>query len=369
MMKSDVMAWADGQPTGKLVSKETLNHRGLIELVTGLDVYQHTPEAYYRAYKALGIDIINRVPLKNAPAPTPPDTVRPLPGTPYNLAHLGVYDTAMRHTYAVSSVEEVWTLDVAALRYEDLVTPSPHPCAAAATAAPQAPTAPVRRYSPRPSTHLVTWPAEVLGRAHFMVAAALQPARFHKHFLLPCAAKSRAIVAKIAGASPSPFIFVHDDLASATGPMFRPDWYERYIFPHYPEIWEPAKRLDKKIIFVADGNMTAFLPRLVEAGVDGLMFETPATPLEAVIEHFGQPGRFFIGGISTGTLAYGTPEEVRRMVFDLAERARPYPGFALASGGGLHSGLPMENLAAYFDARAEIGATPADWRTHQTARP
>ena len=51
------------------------------------------------------------------------------------------------------------------------------------------------------------------------------------------------------------------------------------------------------------------------------------------------------------------------MVLDLYERAGDRPGFGLRCCGGLHGDMPLENLAAYFDARAEIGATPGDWRT------
>ena len=52
-----------------------------------------------------------------------------------------------------------------------------------------------------------------------------------------------------------------------------------------------------------------------------------------------------------------------RTDLDLYERAASYPGFCMASGGGLHGNVPLENLEAYFDARAEIGANPKDWRT------
>jgi hypothetical protein len=62
-MKQDVLNWAEGRPGDKLVSKETLNHPELVEMVSGLDVFRQTPEAYRRAYAALGIDIINRMPL------------------------------------------------------------------------------------------------------------------------------------------------------------------------------------------------------------------------------------------------------------------------------------------------------------------
>ncbi len=362
-MRNDVLAWAAGRPTTKLVTKETLNHAGLIELVSGLDVYRHTAEAYRRAYEALGIDIINRVPLENAPAPTPAGETRPHPTRPYRYAALGVYDTVMRHTYECADPEDVWALDVAGLRYDDLLTPVPHPYHADDIRARGAAIGEVGLYYPMLYTTLFMWAVETLGWEVFMVAAASEPERFHEHFLLPCVAKSQAIVAEMAHASDSPFVFVHDDLATAAGPVFRPAWYDRYIFPHYGEIWAEAKRLGKRVIFVADGDMTAFLGRLVEEGVDGLMFEAPATPLAAVIEHFGARGRFFIGGISTHTLTFGTPDEIRRMVYALCERAAVYPGFAMASGGGLHSNIPLANLEAYFDARAAVGATPPDWRT------
>jgi hypothetical protein len=362
-MKEDVLRWAAGRPGPKVISKETLNHRALIERVSGLDVYEHTQEAYTRAYRALGIDIVNRVPLENAPSPTPPGETRPVPGKPYNLAALGVYDTAMRHTYACPSPDEIWDLDMEPLEYADLFTPVPHLSVegpligrregALGTAG---------LYYPMLYTTLFMWAVEVLGWEVFLLAGAEDPKRFHDHFFAPCARKSAAIVTAMARTSDSPFVFVHDDLADARGPIFRPDWYNRWIFPHYPEIWAGAKALGRKVIFVADGNMTALLPRLIEAGADGFMFESPAQPLGPVIEHFGAPGKFMIGGAETALLTFGRPDQVRRMVLDLRARTRDCPGFAMATGGGLHDGIPMANLEAYFDARAEIGATPANWR-------
>lgn len=361
-MKRDAENWAKGSRGAKLVSKETLNHRGLIERVSGLDVYQQTPEAYRRAYEALGIDIVNRVPLTNAPAPTPPGETLPVPGRPYERGSLGVYDTVMRNAYLCPTPEDIWSLDMADLSYQDLLVPVPHPCAADDIRGREMALGDVGLYYPMLYTTLFMWPVELLGWEVFMLAAAMEPERFHEHFLLPCVARSTAIVTAMAEASDSPFVFVHDDLADARGPVFRPQWYDDCILPHYPEIWGRAKELGKKIIFVADGNMEAFLPQLLDAGVDGLMFENPATSLDAVIAHFGQPGRFMIGGIDTAKLSTGSPESVQAMVRAVHEKTRDCPGFAIASCGGLHDGIPLANLEAYFDARAEIGATPPDWR-------
>jgi len=364
-MKQDVLLWAQGRPSEKLVSKETLNHGGLIELVSGLDVYQATPEAFRRAYAALGIDIINRVPLHNAPPPTPPGQTRCHGTLPYRYGNLGVYDTAQRDTYVCTTPEEVWDLDVESLRYQDLWTPVPHPCRADDIRVREQAIGDIGLYYPMLYTTLFMWPVEFLGWETFMMAAAMEPDRFHEHFLVPCAAKSKTIVDEMVSASDSPFLFVHDDLANKDGPMFHPTWYDAYIFPHYPRIWAEAKRLGKKVIFVADGNMEAFLPQLVEAGVDGLMFENPATSLDAVKEHFGQPGRFLIGGIDTAKLTLGTSDEVRQMVLDVTKKMENCPGFAISSCGGLHENIPLVNFEAYFDARAEIDATPADWRVSQ----
>ncbi len=219
-------------------------------------------------------------------------------------------------------------------------------------------------YYPMLYTTLFMWAVEVLGWELFMLAASTHPEKFHQHFLVPCAEKSAEIVTQIARASSSPFVFVHDDLASATGPVFRPQWYDDWILPHYPQIWKTAKQLGKKIIFVGDGNLSVFLPLLVEAGVDGLMFESPATPMGQVIEHFGGAGMYFIGGISTRVLRFGTPQDVWDMVIGLHMLTRDCPGFALASGGGLHGDLPLENLIAYFDARVETNATPQNWKIY-----
>lgn len=361
-MKPDVIAWMNGEPTEKLVSKDTLNHRTLVELVSGLDAYGNTPEAYLRTYEACGIDIVNRVPLENAPAPTPPGEVRPHPAKPCNCGHLGIYDTLMRHTYPCRTPEEAWEFDTASLTY-DAVMNGGLPCNADDIRARETALGDVGAYYPMLYTTAFMWAVETFGWEIFMTAAALEGDRFFERFLKPCADKSAKIVTEMARTTTLPFIFTHDDLASASGPVFAPAWYDDYIFPLYDDIYREARRMGKRIVLVADGDMTAFLPKLVDAGFDGIMFETPATPVEPVIEHFGQPGRFFIGGIESAPLSFGKPDEIRNMVLDLHAKVRDCPGFAIASSGGLHDDIPLENLEAYFDARVQIGATPEDWRT------
>ena len=360
-MKNDVLNWSEGITPGKIISKETLNHPGLIELVSGLDVYRETPEAYRIAYEKLGIDLINQVPLENAPEPCRKDEIIRREDGKYRQ-YLGVFDSVTRHSFACRNSDEVWSHDMKNLTSEGIDAVRPYSGRGEEIKMRDDFIGDIGCFYPMLYTTLFMYPVEYLGWEVFMEAAYSEADRFHEHFLLPCVAQSVKSVETMARNSSCPFVFLHDDLASAAGPVFPPSWYDDYIFPHYPEIFASAKANGKKIMFVADGNMTAFLPRLIELGVDGFMCENPATPLDGVIEYFGAAGKFFIGGIETALLSFGTPAEIKNMVYRLIDRAGACPGFAMSSCGGLHGNIPIENLIAYFDARVDIGATPANWR-------
>ncbi|MFW6328272.1 MAG: hypothetical protein ACOC2F_08185, partial [Bacteroidota bacterium] len=231
-MKKDVINWCEGKSAGKIISKETLNHRELIEYVSGLNVYTRTREAYLRAYEALGIDIINRVPIENAPIPTPSGVIREHPYLPYNFSHLGVYDTVMRNKFPVDKYEKVYELQPENFNYSDLLVPVPHSCDSEDIFLRQKVLGDIGLYYPMLYTTLFMWGVEFLGYEFFSLASIAEADRFHKKFILPAVQKSKMIVEKIVSASESPFVFLHDDLASASGPIFPPEWYDEYIFPH-----------------------------------------------------------------------------------------------------------------------------------------
>jgi hypothetical protein len=357
-MLEDVLNWANGKAVDKVPSKETLNHRGLIELVSGLDVYRNTKEAYLLAYERLGIDIVNRVPLENA-ADNEGKTIRH-PCKHYVFNRLGVYDTAFRYKYLCEQPEDIWEIDAEALEYDDLITPVPHCLSEEDIKRRQEAVGDIASYYPMLYTTLFMWAVEFFGWEVFMTAAITEPDKFYERFLSVFAKKTKKIVSDIAKASDCPFVFLHDDLADANGPLFPPSWYRSYIYPDYRDIFRIVKDAGKKVIFVADGNMESFFSELIEMGIDGIMFENPATDIDAVVEYFGQTQRFFIGGIDTAMLTNGTPEDVSKMVNDVYEKCGGYKGFAISSCGGIHGNIPLENLVAYFNARVAINATPED---------
>jgi hypothetical protein len=365
-MKSDVLALADLQLLRKQLpqdrqkhpSKETLNHPELIRLASGLDPYVQTSKAYLEAYRSLGIDLVNRVPEGNAPAALEFGEVRDAGGG-YREAYLGVYSTVARHVYPFATVEEFWDAPGLDPSYQQLRTPVPHRLDAAEIRRKNELLGETGLYYYMLYTTLFMWAVEYLGWEVFLMAAAMDPDGFDEKFLQVVFPKSLQLIETLAQVD-SPFVFCHDDLADAKGPMFHPAWYEKYIFPRYEPLWRPVKERGKQIIFVADGNMNEFLLPLRRSGVDGVMLENPATDFDRILDVFSD--KIVIGGIETGVLMHGTAEQVRTHVLEVDERTRGVPGFVMSTPGGIHGNLPPENLVAYFDARVKTGHTLPGWR-------
>jgi len=344
-MKKDVLALAELRMSEKRPSKETLNHPGLVYLASGTDPFSNTQEAYLTAYKNLGIDIINRVPEENAPAPLKPGESVDA-GNGYKRSYLGLYDTYCRMEYPFKDVDDFFEAEEIDLDYNKLITPVPHSLNKDEIQRKMKLAGDIGLYYYMYYTTLFMWGVEYLGWEIFLLAAAMDPEGFKEKFLDMAFKKSLEAITLLSEID-SPFVFVHDDLADANGPVFSPEWYEEYIFPRYVELWKPAKEAGKKIIFTADGNMTQLLKQLKQTGVDGVMLENPATDFDKILEHFGDGT--VIGGIETAKLTFGTAEEIRKHVYEVYEKVKGIPGFVMSTPGGIHGNIPLENLEAYFD--------------------
>ena len=357
-MKKDFLSLVSHQKTEKRLTKETLNHPGIIALASGQNPFTETQTAYVKAYEALGIDFINRVPEENATHSLRPGDSMEILGD-YKKSYLGVYDTYTRWKYPYKNAEDFFDSVEIDLDYHQLITPVPHFLDRDVIERKMKIVDDIGLYYYMLYTNLFMWGVEYLGWEVFMTAATINPEIFKTRFLNPAAFKSREAI-KILSSVTSPFVFVHDDLASAQGSVFQPEWYDRYIFPRYEFIWEPARKAGKKIIFTADGNMSALLKPLKEVSVDGVMLESPATDFDRILDVFGDS--IVIGGIDTRILTFGTPEMIRIHVKHVHKMTEGILGYVMSSCGGLHGNIPIRNLEVYFDTRAELGYTPGAWR-------
>lgn len=347
-----------GKTPTKILSKETLNHRGLIAMSSGIDPLKNTPEAYKRAYEALGIDFINRVPIENCPNPLVAGTSVNLDEN-YKLMPLGVYDSYYRYHYPYADVDDFLEIEyIEELDYHKLNTPVPHTLTSEDITQRESAIGDIGYYYYQLYTTLFMWGIEYLGWEVAMMAIALDPKFYDKYFLTPAFRQSLELT-DILVKTESPYVFFHDDLATATGLACHRDWMKEYIFPRYPLLWEKVHVAGKKVIFVCDGNVSSILHDIKESGVDGVMLENPATPFEKILDVFDE--ELVIGGIDTTLLTNCTKKQVEKHVLQVAKMTQGR-NFAFSSCGGIHDGIPIENLEAYFDTRADVGVNRRDWR-------
>jgi hypothetical protein len=145
----------------------------------------------------------------------------------------------------------------------------------------------------------------------------------------------------------------HDDMVWTQGPFMHPDFYRKYIFPRYKELWKPLKDAGKRVLFTSDGTFDMFLDDLVDAGADGFCFE-PTNDLAMMVEKYGQT-HVLMGGADCRTLTFGTKEDIERELRGVFYLARGCPGFVFATGNHFPPNIPLEHALLYFDLIEELG--------------
>ena len=153
--------------------------------------------------------------------------------------------------------------------------------------------------------------------------------------------------------SSTPAFIAHEDLCSARGPIFSPDFLRREIFPRYRRIYEPLKRRGIKVLATSDGLIEPIAKDFLDAGADGLFIE-PMNDIGKMVE-LVEPGGVLWGGGSSVVVTTGTPRTIREDVRRRMEQARSLPRFFFALGGEALHNVPSENFQAYLDACSEYG--------------
>jgi hypothetical protein len=144
-------------------------------------------------------------------------------------------------------------------------------------------------------------------------------------------------------------VFVGDDIAFKTGPMFSPAWFRKNYFPRFARVVAAYHKRGIKVLFHSDGNLNSLLDGLVEAGIDGLNPIEVLAGMDVGDIHRRYPHLFMAGGIDVSQLLpHGKPQEVK----DAVHRALDEAGGRLMVGSSteLHNDVPLENFLAMREA-------------------
>jgi uroporphyrinogen decarboxylase len=199
---------------------------------------------------------------------------------------------------------------------------------------------------------LFQWGIMTFGWELFLEAAAAEPDAFGE--VLSRFEQCSAVLFEAAASSGADMVTAHDDICMASGPVFRPDWYEKHIFPAYERMWRPVKEAGIPILFLSDGNVTPVADAVFAAGADGIFCE-PYTDLESIVDKYAD-SKFFVGNVDGRILAFKGPEEIEAEVQRVMRMAHRAPGFFCMVSNHIAHNVPVENAFHYFKMLDKYGS-------------
>jgi uroporphyrinogen decarboxylase len=150
--------------------------------------------------------------------------------------------------------------------------------------------------------------------------------------------------------------FTGDDYGFQGGPMMSKHMFNEFVRPYLQRIYNVGRKYGKPVMHHSCGSVATFIPTFLEMGLNILepiqVRAAGMNPKELARKYGGK--LCFHGSIDTqGTLPFGTPEDVRREVFDRVETFKPYGGFTIAPSQHLLEDIPVRNIVVMYEAAWE----------------
>ncbi len=144
-----------------------------------------------------------------------------------------------------------------------------------------------------------------------------------------------------------------DDIAGQTGPLISPELWRRFLKPLLASTVRIVKETNPatRVFYHSDGNVEAFIPELIEVGIEILNPIQPEVMDPAAIKRRYGDRLSFWGTLSVQrTMPLGTPDEVRAEVRARIREVGRGGGLILAPAHVLGPETPWENIVAFFEA-------------------
>ena len=160
----------------------------------------------------------------------------------------------------------------------------------------------------------------------------------------------------------APLLFMGEDVAGSTGPIFNPQWLRDKALPLWKRIMNPIKQKGYKFLFHSDGNMWDILPIVFdELGADGFnpIERNSCNDIFAIRKKY--PNKLLFGNVCCAqTLPYGTVNDVERETLELILKIGPEGGICIGSSSEVHDLVPPENALKMYETVHKYGIYPID---------
>ena len=177
-----------------------------------------------------------------------------------------------------------------------------------------------------------------------------------EEYLEAALANELARVHAVADPALSPVVLIPEDFATKHGPIFRPDFLERYHFPFVQRLAAAWHSHGMSVLYHSDGNYGSVIPQLMACGVDGFYCLEPACGMDIVECRRRWPTMSWSGGVDgVELMEHGTPWQVKEEVHRQIEETRALSegGVFIASSSEINPTIPPENFRAMVEAVGE----------------
>lgn len=160
----------------------------------------------------------------------------------------------------------------------------------------------------------------------------------------------------------TPLLFMGEDIAGTTGPIFNPKFVLKEGLPRWRWITDPIKEKGYKFLFHTDGRYGDFLKVIFDdLGADGL------NPIERnncndIFEiRRAYPKKMLFGNVCCiHTLPHGSLGDVEDETLELIEKIGPQGGIFIGSSSEVHEAVPVKNAEKMYQTVHAYGTYPID---------
>jgi Uroporphyrinogen decarboxylase (URO-D) len=208
-------------------------------------------------------------------------------------------------------------------------------------------------------------PKGIRDTEEFYISLVTRPEYVRELFDRQCeiALANLAKVHEAVGESISAIIVALEDLGTQNGPLVSGRTYRELFKPHHVRLnaWIHS-HTQWKTFFHCCGSIWRLLDDILDAGFDILNpVQTSAAEMDAarLKATYGERVTFWGGGVDTQyVLPFGTPDEVRAMVYERMRIFGRGGGFVFSPIHNVQARVPVENLIALYDAVADYRSYP-----------
>lgn len=143
-----------------------------------------------------------------------------------------------------------------------------------------------------------------------------------------------------------------DDFGTQVKGFFSESMFRKIILPRIKRQWDIFTDAGLPVMFHSCGDVTQYIPDLIDAGLTILEPCQPCMDLKYLKKEFGKD-LIFYGGINTQTLPYLTEKETRDMVRDTIRTLGKGGGYIIAPAQEIMNDVPIPNVKAMLETIKE----------------